>query len=329
MQNTQVTLASYPEGFPAPANFAVVNSALPALAEGQVLVKTRYLSLDPYMRSQLAGRHISGSIQPGDVMLGEVVGEVVDSRAPEWHTGDIVRCMGGWQTFSVHHHSRLFPVTNIKKISHALSILGMPGLTAYAGLIWQAMPKPGDVIVIPAATGAVGATAGQLAKRAGCRVIGIVGSDEKVAYAIDTLGYDHCINRKREEVAATLDTLCPNGVDIYFDLVGGELLHTVSARLAVGARVILCGMIAETNSNERMAGPSPALWIKSRATVYGLVVYDFEPRREEFIDDCVDDVNAGKLIMREDITSGIENAPAAFCKLMRGENLGKVLVKMI
>ena len=328
MKNSQITLSSYPETFPTEANFSLVESPLPELAEGEVLVKAKYLSLDPYMRSQIAGRHISGSIPIGGVMLGEVVGEVIESRSDSIAVGQLVRCMGGWQSYSKHDAKAVFPLTGITEPSHALSVLGMPGLTAYAGLMWQAQPKPNDVVVIPAATGAVGATAGQLAKAKGCKVIGIVGSDQKAEYALDELGYDACINRKTEDIASRLDELCPQGIDIYFDLVGGELLHTASAHLAVGGRVILCGMIAETNSQERMAGPSPALWIKARAIVYGLVVYDFEPRRQEFIDACIDLVNDGKLKMKKDISIGIETAPSAFCKLMRGENMGKVLVKV-
>jgi len=328
LKNTQITLASYPESFPEENNFAVVETELPTIEDGEVLVKTLYLSLDPYMRSQIAGRHISGSIDIGGVMFGEVVAEVLESKSDKVRVGCKVRCMGGWQSYSKHKAEAVFPIDGLENPSHALSVLGMPGLTAYSGLIWQAQPKKGDVVVIPAATGAVGATVGQLAKQQGCTVVGIVGSDEKASYALNELGYDACINRKTQDVAQELDKLCPNGINIYFDLVGGELLHTVSARLAIGARVILCGMIAETNSKDRMAGPSPAFWIKARAIVYGLVVYDFEPRRGEFIEACTELVNNGQLKMKEDISEGIESAPAAFCKLMRGENMGKVIVKL-
>ena len=278
------------------------------------------------MRSQIAWRHVSGTINIGDVMLGEVVGEVIESNSSKFNVGDMVRCMGGWQEYSVQSAAQIAKVPSGISPSYALSVLGMPGLTAYAGLIWQAQVKSGDVVVIPAATGAVGATAGQLAKQTGCKVIGIVGSEDKVNYALNELGYDACINRKTQDVAQALDELCPKGIDVYFDLVGGELLHQVSVRLAIGARVILCGKIAETNSSTRMAGPSPALWIKSRATVYGLVVYDFEARRNEFIAACAPLVDVGKLKMKEDKTTGIKSVPEAFCRLMRGENMGKVIV---
>ncbi len=236
--------------------------------------------------------------------------------------------MDGWQSYSIHDENDIFGEVTHEHPSYALSVLGMPGLTAYAGLMWQAQPKAGDIVVIPAATGGVGATAGQLAKQAGCTVIGIAGSDEKCQFAIDELGYDYCINRKTEDVAEKLDRYCPNGIDIYFDLVGGQTLHLASERLAIGARVILCGLVAEYNNTERMAGPAPALWIKSRATVFGLVVYDFESKRNEFIDACAPLVSNGQLKMKEDVSHGLSLAPIAFSRLMRGENMGKTLVKV-
>ena len=325
--NIQVQLASCPDGTPEPEHFALATTDIPPVAEGQVLCETLYLSLDPYMRSQIAGRHISGSVVPGDVMRGETVSRVLESKHPDFNLGDLVRCFGGWQKYSLHEAKELHRVAKvISPVSYALSVLGMPGLTAYAGLIWQAKPKAGDVVVIPAAIGGVGSTAAQLAKIFGCKVIGIAGSDEKCRYAVKELGYDACINRKTENISQRLDELCPEGIDIYFDLVGGEMLHIVSERLAVGARVILCGLMAEYNNKERQVGPPPGLWIKARATIYGLVVYDFEQRRAEFIDSCLPYIRDGRLKMREDIAEGLEKAPEAFCRLMRGENMGKALV---
>lgn len=327
--NTQVTLASTPSASPQENNFAVVEAPMPVPGANEVLCKTLYLSLDPYMRSQIASRHISGSIAPGDVLKGETVSEVVHSNVSEFAAGDIVRCFGGWQAYSVHDPQSLTAVDKrIKPASYALSILGMPGLTAFAGLIWQANVKAGDTVVVPAATGAVGATVGQLAKLRGATVIGIAGSDEKCRYARETLGYEHCLNRKSEDIGTRLNELCPKGVDVFFDLVGGPLLYTVSERLAVGARVILCGLMAEYNQKERIDGPPPGFWIRARATVYGLVVYDFEGRRQAFVDECLPLVESGKLIMLEDVEDGLTQAPAAFCRLMRGENMGKAIVKV-
>ncbi|QBY04592.1 NADP-dependent oxidoreductase [Thalassotalea sp. HSM 43] len=327
LMNTQVILKSRPEGQPEAEHFDFKQVPVTELADGLVRCKTRYLSLDPYMRSQISGRHISQAINPGDVLQGETISDVIASNHQDFKVGDVVRGFGGWQQFADLPASALVKVAHPHQ-SYALSVLGMPGLTAYAGLMWQAQPKPGDVVVVPAAIGGVGATVGQLAKANGCTVIGIAGSDEKCQIAVDKLGYHHCINRKTEDVAAQLDKLCPNGIDIYFDLVGGDMLHTASHRLAIGARVILCGLIAEYNQTERSFGPEPAYWIKARATVHGLVVYDFEPRRQEFIDACMPLIESGQLHMLEDISEGIDAAPEAFAKLMRGENVGKTLVKV-
>jgi len=327
--NIQVQLASYPEGIPQPENFVIVSRPIPQIKDAQLLCETLYLSLDPYMRSQISGRHLSGSVTPGDVMRGESVSRVLESRHKDYKAGDIVRCMGGWQKYSVHEAGDLQLISDkIKPISYALSVLGMPGLTAYAGLSWLAKAKPGDVMVVPAAIGGVGATAGQLAKIQGCKVIGVAGSEEKCRYAIDELGYDACINRKSENIATRLDEICPDGIDIYFDLVGGEMLQLASERLALGARVILCGLMAEYNSKTRAEGPAPAYWIKARATIYGLVVYDFESRRDEFIANCLPYVLDGRLKMCEDISVGLSAAPEAFSRLMKGDNMGKALVRL-
>lgn len=329
MKTTQVQLAVTPEGVPAEEHFRLTEVELPSLAEGEVLCETLYLSLDPYMRSQISGRHITGAIGPGDGMKGETISRVIESRSDEYAAGDLVRVMGGWQAHSLHKAAELarVPAGDVPP-SYYLSSLGMPGLTAYAGLIWQARPKAGETVLIPAATGGVGSVAGQLAKAHGCRVIGIAGGEEKCRLAVDTLGYDECIDRKGGDVAAELDRLCPEGVDVFFDLVGGELLHQVSQRLKTGARVILCGMIAESNAKDRMPGPPPALWIIARATVYGLVVYDFEGRRQEFVEAVAPMIASGTVKVPEDLAQGLEQAPSHFCRLMHGENCGKAVVKI-
>jgi len=328
-KNKQVTLATTPDGEATPEHFSLIENEIPTIEEGEVLCETLYLSLDPYMRSQIAGRHISGTIQPGDVLRGETISKVIESNHNDYQVGDIVRCFGGWQSYSAHKAGELTLVSkDIQPASYALSALGMPGLTAYAGLILQAKPKAGDVVVIPAATGAVGSVVGQLAKIYGCKVIGIAGSEDKCQYAINELGYDECINRKTEDLTSRLAELCPDGVDIYFDLIGGEMLTTVSEKLAVGARVILCGLMAEYNNKERSAGPPPGFWIRARATVYGLVVYDFEPQRAQFINECLPYIKEGRLKVREDVYQGLANAPQAFCNLMEGSNMGKVIIKL-
>jgi len=327
--NIQIQLADTPEGNPDPRHFTIASTPMLVAREGQVLCATQYLSLDPYMRSQMAGRHMSGTINPGDLMRGETISKVIESHHADFTAGDIVRCFGNWQQYSVHDASELTKQSNdINPASYGLSVLGMPGLTAYAGMVWIANAKAGDTVLIPAATGGVGSTAGQLAKIYGCRVIGIVGSDEKCEYAISELGYDACINRKTDNLAERLDELCPDGIDIYFDLVGGETLNLVCTRLALNARVILCGLMEDYNKPTRTPGPLPGPIIGARATLTGLVVYDWEPRRDEFIQACLPYIADGRLKMREDMSMGIESAPEAFSRLMRGENQGKAMVKV-
>ncbi|MEM6606287.1 MAG: NADP-dependent oxidoreductase [Pseudomonadota bacterium] len=325
----QVLLDREPQGSPVTDDFRLREAELPEPADGQVLCETLFLSLDPYMRSQIAGRHLSGTIAPGDVMRGETVSRVLQSKHSDVAVGTLVRCFGGWQTHSVHSASEVHPLPpGFPAPSLALSTLGMPGLTAWAGLHCLAQPRAGETVVIPAATGGVGAVAGQLAKAKGCRVIGIAGSDEKCRQATETLGYDLCLNRKSGDLDAALSEACPEGIDVFFDLVGGEILTLCSSKLAVGARVLLCGLMADYNSKERPAGPPPGFWIRSRATVYGLVVYDYEHRRDEFLGQAIDLYNQGKLKAWEDTSDGIDSAPDAFARLMRGENRGKAVVKV-
>jgi NADPH-dependent curcumin reductase CurA len=327
--NIQIQVAAIPNGQPSSEHFQVVATSMPAPSEGQVLCATQYLSLDPYMRSQLAGMHMSGTVKQGELMRGETLSKVLESNNPDFSVGDIVRCFGNWQQYSVHEGSELAVQNeNIQPASYGLSVLGMPGLTAYSGLIWMAKLKKDDVVLIPAATGAVGSTAGQLAKIEGCRVIGIAGSDAKCQYAVEELGYDACINRKTDDLAERLTELCPNGIDVYFDLVGGETLNTVCTKLALNARVILCGLMEDYNKPTRSYGPKPGPIIGARATLMGLVVYDWESRREEFTNACLPYVADGRLRMREDMGFGIESAPEVFCKLMRGDNQGKAIVKV-
>lgn len=325
--NIQIQLSATPEGNPEPEHFKAVATPMPVAGDGQILCTTQTLSLDPYMRSQMAGRHMSGSIHPGDLMRGETISKVIESNNADFAVGDLVRGFGNWQQYSVHDAAELTCLSkDIQPASYGLSVLGMPGLTAYAGLMWLAKAKAGDVVLIPAATGGVGSSAGQLAKVHGCKVVGVAGSDDKCRYAVEVLGYDACINRKTEDLAEKIAEYCPNGVDIYFDLVGGETLNLVCTKLALNARVILCGLMADYNSPTRTAGPLPGPIIGARATIYGLVVYDFETRRDEFIQACLPYIADGRLAMREDIAQGIEQAPEAFCRLMRGENNGKAIV---
>ncbi|MCY4357032.1 MAG: NADP-dependent oxidoreductase [Gammaproteobacteria bacterium] len=325
----RVVLARTPEGTPVNEDFALQTQPMPRPSQGEVLCQAKYLSLDPYMRSQIAGRHISGSITPGDPMLGETVSCVLESKAEGFKPGDLVRCFGGWSSHSIHTPKEMFLLgKDFPAPSLALSTLGMPGLTAWAGLHCLARIKSEDTVVIPAATGGVGAVAGQLAKACGCQVIGIAGMTQKCRQATEVLGFDACLNRRDENLGEELDKACPQGIDVYFDLVGGPMLTVASERLAEGGRVLLCGLISEYNSSERIAGPPPGLWIRARAKVFGLVVYDFEDRRQEFLKEVMPLYHDGRLKPHEDIIEGLASAPEAFCRLMRGENNGKVIVAL-
>ena len=330
--NRQVFLSEKPESIPTPENFTLREAPLPEMPPGGVLCRTRFLSLDPYMRSQIAGRHPSGTVAPGEAMRGETVSEVLRSDSPELPAGRLVRCMGGWREYSVHAAGevRLLDegITPPYQPSLALSILGMTGLTAWAGMVWQAGVKKGDCVLIPAVTGAVGSAAAQFCALRGARVIGIAGSEAKCRYAIESLGVADCINRHSEDVDARLAELCPDGVSVYFDLVGGSLLHTACAHLASYGRIVLCGLMAEYNRPERAPGPSPGLLIARLAVVSGLVVYDYESRRGEYVRNCLPLLREGKIHQREDLSQSLESAPEAFCKLMRGENFGKVIVAL-
>jgi len=331
LQNLQVLLRETPTGLPDTAHFSCVTTPLPAVGEGQVLIRNIWLSLDPYMRGQISGRHLSGRVQPGELLLGETLGIVAQSNHSAFQPGDLVRTMGGWQRYCVKRADEISVLPlDVKHAPHMLSILGMPGLTAYAGLIWQAQPQPGDTVVVAAATGTVGSVIVQLAKQLGCRVVGIAGGAEKCHYAITELGADICLDRHQPDLADALVDACPKGINIYFDLVGGPILELASKQLAIGARVILCGLISDYNrvDNTPPVGPSPVYWILARATVYGLVVYDYEQRREEFVQACLPLVNSGKLKIKEHIVYGLANAAAGFIDLLNGNSFGKVLVKI-
>lgn len=332
----QVLLKTTPVGNPTAEHFMMKEAPVKAPEDGEILCKNLYLSLDPYMRSQIAGRHISGKIDEGDLLKGETISEVLESRHPDFKAGDIITVRGDWQTYctvepimdtSRFDHTRKLD-TRIPHLTLALGSLGMPGMTAYAGVKHLAEPKAGDVLVVSAAAGAVGSMVGQYAKSLGCKVIGIAGSDDKCTWLKSEAGFDDCINYKTEKVADGIDRLCPDGVDIYFDNVGGETLDAVIWRLAIGARVVLCGMISVINQTGVPTGPGLGSVIKARATVRGLVVYDFIGEMSDMVDTFLPLIDDGKIKFLEDVSEGIEAAPEAFSRLMAGKNHGKTIVKL-
>ncbi len=329
MSNTQVLLKSKPEANPSEDNFEVVTADMPEAADGEILCRTLYLSLDPYMRGQISGRHISGAIHPGDLMRGETVSEVVESNSDDFKVGDLVMHHGGWQEYSVTKAEDAQKVdARLDPLSLALGIMGMPGLTAYAGVYYLAELKETDVVLVSAASGAVGSMVGQYALNMGCRVIGIAGSDDKCAWLRDVAGFHGTINYKSEDLASAITRECPDGIDFYFDNVGGEMLDTAMWQLAIGARVVLCGLMAQYNTDVMPPGPNPASIIKARATVRGLVVYDHFSKKQEFLDKTIPLLAEGKIKYREDVSDSLDQAPAAFARLMSGKNFGKTIIKV-
>jgi len=327
--NTKILLKTKCEGLPEESDFEKIEEEIIEPKEGQIGCESLYLSLDPYLRGKINGRHISGAIFPGDLMAGEAISRVTVSADPTFKKGDLIISHSGWQSHPVINANDASKIIDHGiPISTYLGILGMPGLTAYAGLLRLAEPKENDVVLVSAASGAVGSMVGQIAKIKNCRVVGIAGSDEKCAWVTDTTSMDECINYKKENITEKIKEYCPHGIDIYFDNVGAEILQAAMEQLALYSRVILCGLMAQYNSDSMPAGPNPAWTIKARAIVKGMVVYDHEDMREDFVEDVSKWIKEDRIQYLEDVTEGLANAPTAFSKLMRGLNTGKTIIKI-
>jgi NADPH-dependent curcumin reductase CurA len=330
--NRQITLANRPAGFPSESDFKLVTTDMPKAGYGECLVQGLYLSVDPYMRGRMRDApSYAPPLKIGEVMAGGVVGRVLESRYEGLKPGDIVDGYLGWQEYAVVPGKDLHKVDpSLAPISTALGVLGMPGLTAYFGLLDIADPKPGETVVVSGAAGAVGSAAGQIAKIRGCRVVGIAGGDEKVRHIIDDLGFDAGLNYKTtQNYSAELKRLCPNGVDVYFDNVGGATTDAVFPLLNLHARVSVCGQISQYNDEAPELGPR-LLWhlIVKRARVEGFLILDYAARFREGLQQMAQWVREGKIRYRETIVEGIENAPRAFLEMMRGKNIGKQLVRL-
>ena len=330
--NRQVTLASRPVGFPRLSDFQLIESPVPAPKEGAVLVSTIYLSVDPYMRGRMSDlESYARPVAIGEVMIGGAVGKVVESADPKFRSGDIVEGMLGWQEYAIVKGSELRRIDpSLAPISTALGVLGMPGLTAYFGLLAICHPKGGETVVVSGAAGAVGGLVGQIAKIKGCRVVGVAGSDSKVAYLRNELGFDAAFNyRTVSDYDGQLKELCPAGIDVYFDNVGGAISDAVMRLISVGARIAVCGQISQYNLEKPEMGPR---WfgqlIVRRAKVQGFLVLDYAERFSEGRQELAQWLTQGKLKYREDIARGIENAPQAFIGMLQGKNLGKQLVQI-
>jgi NADPH-dependent curcumin reductase CurA len=333
--NRRILLASRPTGMPTTDNFRLETVPIPEAGDGEVLLKTRFLSLDPYMRGRMnAGESYAEGVDPGEVMVGGTVSEVVSSRNPAFADGDLVMAYAGWQDYALSDGSDLMKLDpRIAQPSYALGVLGMPGLTAYVGLLDIGQPKPGDTVVLAAATGAVGSVVGQIAKLKGCRVVGIAGAKEKCAYAVDVLGYDACVSHYDKDMATQLAAACPDGVDVYFENVGGSSWEAVMPLLNNFARVPICGLIAHYNQTALSPGPDrmpmlQALILRRSLKLQGFIVSNYRDRIPAFIGDMSGWLAEGKIKYREDVVEGLENAPQAFLGLFTGDNFGKLVVRV-
>ncbi|MCH8817956.1 MAG: NADP-dependent oxidoreductase [Chloroflexi bacterium] len=329
--NRQFILKTRPDGMPRESDFEFVQSAIPEPEHGQVLVKNLWMSIDPYMRGRLRdGPSYAPPVAIGGVLQGEAVCRVVESRLDGFSAGDIVRGHIGWQEYGVLDVTGAHAVdTSLGPISTAVGVLGMPGLTAYFGLLEVNRPQPGDTIVVSAASGAVGAIVGQIGKIMGCRVVGIAGSDEKVAYIVDELGFDAGINYNTQDVASAIEAACPDGVDCYFDNVGGEITEAVMPYFNDFARMAICGRISEYNEDTPSMGPRVMRYVHyKQAVVEGFLVFRWADRYEEGRARLADWVRDGKIKYREDIVEGFENAAKAFIGQLGGANFGKLLIKV-
>jgi hypothetical protein len=328
--NRRVTLASRPNGFPQESDFAIEEGPIPLPEAGEVLVRNLWVSVDPYQRGRMSQtRSYARSLDLGDVITAQTLGEVVESRDGRYRAGELVVGQLGWQDYATARGGSLRRVLNgLDPPTLALHAVGATGLTAYFGLLDVARPKPGETVVVSGAAGAVGQIVGQIAKLAGCRTVGIAGGTEKCADLRDVYGYDEAVDYKNEDVRAALKDACPEGVDVYFDNVGGGITQAVIPRLNVGARIAVCGQISQYNLEQPEPGPGFGFTIVFRARVEGFLVSDYAHRYDEAAGRLAHWVAEGKIRWREDVTEGLENAPRAFIGMLNGENQGKALVKV-
>lgn len=325
-----ITLRRRPTGMPDAADFETINEPIPAPAPGEVVTRTLFLSIDPYMRGRLSDRKSYATpVQIGEVMTGETVGEVIASADPRFAIGDIVVGARGWQTHSVSKAGALTKITAPHApLSTYLGVLGMPGVTAYTGMTDVGQAKEGETVLISAASGAVGSVAGQIAKRAGARVVGIAGGPDKCLFVQEQLGFDACIDHRTMNLDADIAEACPNGVDVYFENVGGAVQAAAFAHLNVFSRVVMCGMVAQYNEAQFPPGPNLGFVVAKRAKIQGILVSDKPERFAEWRALAAPWIADGSLKYRETIIDGLENAPEALAMVLGGDNFGKMIVKI-
>lgn len=324
-----IVLARKPAGMPRAEDFAPAVVPVPAAADGHLLLRVRWLSIDPWLRPVLAGRHLTPSPSIGGVIPGHGIGEVVESRAPGYTPGDLVVGDVGWQRWTA------LPAAAVRRIDPALAppaawlgVLGLPGLTAWAGLRTIGRPAPGETVVVSAAAGAVGSLAVQLARIHGARVVGVAGDPEKCRIAVEDFGCAACVSHHDPDLAGRLRAACPDGIDVYFDNVGGRVLETAIGLLRREARVVLCGLIDQYNADQRPPGPNLGPVIAARATLTGLVVHDHLDQFNAFVAEVAPALREGRIRHREDLVVGLDAAPRHFVAMLAGRNRGKALVRL-
>jgi NADPH-dependent curcumin reductase CurA len=328
MTNQRVVLASHPTGWVKESDFRLEDAPLPRPGDGEVLVKNLWLSLDPYMRGRIstAKSYVKG-VSVGEVMVGQTVGEVLESRHAKLKAGDKVLTQLGWQLYGVTKEVIRVEEKGVP-LSYYLGILGMPGMTAYFGLRELGQPKAGETVVVSAASGAVGSVVGQLAKIAGCRAVGIAGGREKCDYVTRELGFDACLDYKAGALGEKLRASCPGGIDVYFENVGGEMLDTVLAAMNLFSRIVVCGMISQYNVTEPYGIRNLRFVLTQRIRMQGMIVFDWKDRYGEALSALAGHLAQGKLKYRESVLQGLENAPRGLIDLLQGKNFGKQLVKL-
>lgn len=334
--NRQIVLAERPKGEPTASTLKLVEADIPAAGDNQMLLRTEYLSLDPYMRGRMSDApSYAAPVEIGGVMVGGTIAQVLESNLDNFKVGDYVLSFNGWQDYAVSDGTAVNNLgQSFEHRSWALGILGMPGFTAWAGLKHIGEPKPGETIVVAAATGPVGATVGQMGKILGCRVVGVAGGPEKCAYAVDELGFDACIDHKADDFAEQLATANPDGIDVYFENVGGKVLDAVIPLLNANARVPVCGLVSQYNATALPDGPDRMNWLmgqvlRKKIKLQGFIIFDdFGHLYPDFAKEMGEWVEQDKIKYREDMIDGLENAVDAFIGLLKGENFGKRVIRV-
>jgi NADPH-dependent curcumin reductase CurA len=328
--NQQIILTTLPKDKLSEDHFELRNAQMPSPAKGEVLLRTLYVALDAASRAWMQGATYRAGLKSGDLMAGMSLAEVIESHSPNLEPGDLVFTETGWQTFTVVSAQNLTKLPRVEPLSHLVSVYGVPGLTAYFGLLECGLPKPGNTVVVSAAGGAVGSIVGQLARIKGCRAVGVAGGPAKCALLTEELGFDAAVDYKAGNLVEDLKSACPDGIDIYFDNTGGDILDACLTNMAQYGRIVCCGAVSQYDDGTPSSGPNgfPGLAILKSLTIRGFLLFDFLDRQEQATAELRNWVSKGQIIVREDILEGFDALPRALVGLLAGENIGKRMVKI-